>query len=83
MKTNIKKSGNSFILYIPKPFALKTHISNGTVVDISVEKGKIIINPLSDISEKESDLDSLLSKITEQNIHKEVFTGEPIGNEIW
>ena len=80
MKINVQKWGNSLALRIPKSFALETHIKQGASVDISLEKGKLVIKP---IPEKKYTLDDLLSRITKQNIHKEVDTGQIVGREVW
>ena len=80
MKVQVQKWGNSLALRIPKSFARETGIDQGTAVDISLEEGKIVIRPLT---EPAYSLDDLLSKVTKQNIHKEVDTGPPQGGEIW
>jgi len=49
-------------------------------VNMSLIDGKIIITP---VFESEYNPEDLLSKITEENIHKEFDTGEPMGKEIW
>ena len=80
MKVQVQKWGNSLALRIPKSFARETGIDQGTAVDISLEEGEIVIRPLT---EPAYSLDDLLSKVTKQNIHKEVDTGPPQGRESW
>lgn len=80
MQTKISKWGNSLALRIPKSFALNANLKQNELVDLSIEKEKIIITP---INEKEYSLEELLDKVTESNLHGEVDTGEPVGNEIW
>lgn len=80
MQTKITKWGNSLALRIPKSFALNANLKQNELVDLSIEKEKIIITP---IYEKEYSLKELLDKVTEGNLHGEFDTGEPVGKEIW
>lgn len=80
MKAKIQKWGNSLALRIPKPFANQAKICEGSNVDISIEKEKIIISSLKD---SEYSLTELLSKINKNNIHDEISYGDPQGKEIW
>jgi antitoxin MazE len=80
MQTKIKKWGNSLALRIPKSFALNANLKQDKLVDISVDKERIIITP---ISEKEYSLDELLTGVSEDNLHDEFDTGAPAGKEIW
>lgn len=80
MKAKIQKWGNSLALRIPKPFANQAKIGDGSYVDISIEKEKIIISSLQN---SEYSLTELLSKINKNNIHDEISYGDPQGKEIW
>lgn len=80
MQTQIKKWGNSLALRIPKSFALNANLRQDELVDLSIEKERIIITP---IGEKEYSLDELLECVTESNLHGEFDTGAPVGKEIW
>jgi antitoxin MazE len=80
MQTKIKKWGNSLALRIPKLFALDVNLKPNNMVDISIDKGRIIITP---ISEKEYSLEKLLKGISKNNLHGEIGTGAPAGKEIW
>jgi antitoxin MazE len=66
MKTHVQRWGNSLGLRIPKSFAEGLRLRDGSPVEISLEEGAVIIKPDLDRS---FDLDSLLSKITAENIH--------------
>ena len=79
MQAKIKKWGNSLALRIPKSFALNANIKQDELVDISIDKEKIIITP---IVPKEYSLDELLASVTEDNLHGEFDTGVPVGKEI-
>jgi len=80
MQTKIKKWGNSLALRIPKSFALNANLRQDELVDISIDKEKIIITP---IGEKEYSLDELLEGVSEDNLHGEFDTGTPVGKETW
>jgi antitoxin MazE len=80
MKIQIQKWGNSLAVRIPKSFAQEAHIDRGTLVDLALEEGEIIIRP---VVEPQYSLNELLAKVTKDNIHGEVDTGEAQGKEIW
>ena len=80
MQTKIKKWGNSLALRIPKSFALNANLRQDELVDISIDKERIIITP---IGQKEYWLDELLAGVSEDNLHGEFDTGVPVGKEIW
>ncbi len=80
MQTKLQKWGNSLAVRIPKAFAREAHVADGTPVDLSVDDGKIIIDPHI---EPEYRLDDLLEGVTSQNLHAEVDTGEAVGREAW
>lgn len=78
METKIHKWGNSLAVRLPKAFADQAGIENGSNVLLKVEDGKILVVPVTD---KESLLDSMLSRINESNIHEEVDFGDAVGRE--
>ena len=80
MQAKIKKWGNSLALRIPKSFALNANLRQNKLVDLSIDKERIIITP---IDEKEYSLDELLESVSESNLHGEVDTGAAVGKEIW
>lgn len=80
MQTKIKKWGNSLALRIPKSFALNAKLKQDVLVDLSIDKERIVITL---IDEKEYSLDELLKGISESNLHGEIDTGAPVGKEIW
>jgi antitoxin MazE len=80
MQTKIQKWGNSLAVRIPKAFVEEAHVAYGTSVDLSVDDGKIVIDPRA---EPEYRLEDLLKGVTKRNIHAEVDTGEAVGREVW
>jgi len=80
MLTKVQKWGNSLALRIPKAFALDAHLENDSLVEVTIENGKISVTPVRAVSWS---LDELLNEITEDNLHAEVNSGSAAGNEIW
>jgi len=80
MKLKIQKWGNSLALRIPKALAIEANVASGSTVEMSLSNGELKIKPIED---QEYTLDELLSGITAENIHDEVSTGIPQGNESW
>jgi antitoxin MazE len=80
MKTRIQKWGNSLALRIPKSFAAEAQLREDTPVELSLIKGKLVVQPLA---EEPLTLDDLLRSVTDQNLHGEWDTGPAIGREVW
>ncbi len=79
MRTKIQKWGNSLAIRIPKAFVKEAHVDYGTSVDLSVDDGKIVIDPHT---EHEFRLEDLLKGVTNCNIHAEIETGKAVGREV-
>jgi len=78
MSTKIQKWGNSLGVRLPKSVVEQSNLTENSEVEVESKDGVIIIFP----SKKKYSLDSLLSKITPSNLHKEEdFKSE--GNEVW
>ena len=80
MRVQVQKWGNSLALRIPSSFAKESHIEKGSEVELSLEAGKIVVNP---VKKPAYALDDLLSGVTEDNLHSEVETGPSVGKEVW
>ena len=78
MKVQVQKWGNSLALRIPKSFAVETSIENGSTVEVTLEKGAIVMKP----AREDINLEDLLSGITSENIHVETDFGRPEGKEL-
>jgi len=63
-----------------QPCITNSQIIRTELVDLSIDKERIIITP---IDEKEYSLDELLESVSETNLHGEFDTGAPVGKEIW
>ena len=80
MRTRIQKWGNSLALRIPKAFALEVGLERDGEVELSVEKGRLVIVPPSMPSYT---LEELLSGVRPSNIHAETDWGPAVGKEAW
>ena len=80
MRTKIVKWGNSLGLRIPKSFAEEVMVAEGSIVDLSMEDGNLIVKVTHP---NEMDLNDLLDGITDENIHGEIDTGDGMGGEVW
>ncbi len=80
MKTKVQKWGNSLGLRIPRSFAAEAQVEAGTIVNISVENGGLLIRR---VHQRRYSLSDLLKKVTSRNLHGEVETGEAVGREAW
>lgn len=80
MQARVQRWGNSLGVRIPRSFAREVGVAAGTTVDLSIEDGKLVIVPLPTRSLR---LEDLLRDVTPQNVHREVATGPPRGNEAW
>ncbi|MHB8916815.1 MAG: AbrB/MazE/SpoVT family DNA-binding domain-containing protein [Desulfocucumaceae bacterium] len=77
MEYHIQKWGNSLGIRIPKALAQKAGLVEGTPVEIVLDDQSIIIRP------RRYSLETLLSGVTSENLHREVDTGKPVGREVW
>jgi antitoxin MazE len=80
MRTRVGKWGNSLALRIPKQFAADAGIEDESVVQVTLQNRTIVIEP---VAVPTYSLAQLLAKITPENLHAEVDTGEAIGGEAW
>ena len=80
MKTRLRKWGNSLACRIPKAYANEAGLEDDTAVNVSVIKGKLVIEPLV---ESKPTLKQLLARVTPENLHGEVDTGDAEGREAW
>ena len=80
MHIQVQKWGNSLALRIPKTYAQEANVRQGATVDISLQKGKIVLAP---VLKNPFTLKKLLAKVTRKNLHGEVDFGPAAGKEIW
>jgi len=80
MRVAVQKWGNSLALRIPKNVAVDSRITRGTVVEVSLAKGRLVIRP---VPARTYTLTQLLAGVTRKNLHREVESGGPVGRESW
>lgn len=80
MRARVQKWGNSLALRIPKAFALEAGLDENAIVELAIKDGKVTIES---ITEPEFTLEELVAGINEDNLHGEISTGGPMGNEVW
>lgn len=80
MKVQIQRWGNSLALRIPKSFAIESKIDQGSVVEVSLDQGRLVVEP---VTELDYTLEELLAGVTKRNLHAEVDTGVAMGKEVW
>jgi antitoxin MazE len=66
MKTRIQKWGNSLAVRIPKSYAEDLGLADNSPAEMSLEEGGVVIRP---DKERSWDLDSLLTAMTDENVH--------------
>jgi antitoxin MazE len=80
MQIMIQQWGNSLALRIPKAFAHQAKVKKGSRVRLTIEKNRLVVEP---VKEAKITLETLLAKVTPENIHPETDWGKPMGKEIW
>ena len=78
MEAVVKKWGNSLGIRIPNLIAKDLALKDGSYVDISDKGNEIVIKPLH-----KNSLLEMLNLVNDKNIHKEIKTTGPVGNEVW
>jgi len=79
METTVQKWGNSLAIRIPGSYAKSLRLQKGVSVNLIEEENRLVIIP----GKSSLKLKDLLSKINDDNIHKEEFAEGPVGKEIW
>ena len=82
MLTKVQKWGNSQGLRVAKSLLDEVGIHVGDEVDVSVRRGRIIVDPVSRIRGR-YDLTALVSKMPDDYQPDEFDWGPPTGKELW
>lgn len=80
MNTMVQKWGNSLALRIPRSVANDVHLHQGSVVDIALVAGKIVVKPRQ---QRHYTLAQLLRGVTKRNRHAALDWGGRVGQEAW
>ncbi len=76
-KSHVSKWGASLAVRIPKSVAEQWGVREGSAIEIVPRGDRVVLH------RKVYDLDAMLAGITPDNLHSEVDTGGPVGNEAW
>ena len=76
-ESSVSKWGNSLAIRIPAAIAQEWGVREGERIEIIQRDGEVVL------WKKTYDLATLLSHITEDNLHGEIDTGPPVGKEVW
>ena len=79
MTTKVQRWGNSLALRIPKSFAKDVHLEQGVTVNLTIDDGRLVIEPSPKVKYS---LSGLLKNVTENNLHKESDFGRSQGREV-
>ena len=79
MRGRVQKWGNSLAIRIPKLIAKDSNIDTGSVVELRLAKGSVVITP---VKGPEYSLRKLLAAITDENRHGEINTRDAVGREL-
>jgi antitoxin MazE len=80
MIATAQKWGNSLAVRIPRTIAQDIRLKAGSLVALTVRDGQLLVQPQSNPTYR---LSQLLKGIDRKNLHREVGTGAPVGNEAW
>ncbi len=80
MRVAVRKWGNSLALRIPKSVAQDSRLELGAEVELTPERGRLIVTP---IRRPAFTLEGLLAGVTATNRHREIRTGLAVGREVW
>jgi len=80
MRVVVKKWGNSASVRIPSAIMEAARLRLDQPVDVREEAGRIVIEPIRDA---DYDIATLVAEITDENRHRTVEMGPPIGREVW
>ena len=77
-------ANRKLMLEIPESlFEELHHLAELTSQSVESVALQSIMSNLSGVSAKVYDLDELLSRVTPNNLHGEIHTGEPVGREVF
>ena len=80
MRAQVSKWGNSLALRIPGPMAKELAIEDGRAVELTLERGKLVVAPIAAPS---YDIRDLVAQMKRGREHEEINTGKPRGDEAW
>ena len=80
MSITLHRWGNSVGLRLPKPMLEQLGLTEGSQVDVMIEAGRLVIEP---VRRRRMTMAELLEGFTSDDRPGEVDWGAPAGREIW
>ena len=80
METRIGRWGNSLAVRIPQSVASQIGLTVNAAVALTPRGRQLVISVLE---RPATELDDLLARVTDDNLHGEVETGPSVGGEAW
>ena len=74
MRSIIVKWGRSAAVRVPISVLQEAGLATDQAIDVRVENGRVIIEPIFDLEE-------MLARVTDENLHDEASFGAPTGRE--
>ena len=78
MTVTLKKWGNSLAVRIPKDVARSLKVESDSLMELELQEGVLTLRP-----KRGNRLEALVSQIDGKNLHEEIETDGPVGNEAW
>lgn len=78
MEIVISRWGNSLGVRLPKAALERAHLHEGDTLSVEETEEGLLLRPVH-----APKLEDMLAAITPENLHGEVFTGGPVGQEAW
>ena len=75
--SHVAKWGTSLAVRIPKPIAEQWGVHEGSAIEIASRGDQVVL------SKRSRSLVEMMTRVTPDNLHSELDTGPPVGNEGW
>lgn len=79
MQVQLEESENGLTLPIPEEVAQSSQMQPGSLVDLSLIDGKILVSP---VRRSKYTIEELMAGVTNENVREAVDFGPPVGKEI-
>jgi antitoxin MazE len=80
MQAKVQKWGNSLAVRIPRSLAQQSRLGENSEVEMTIKNGSIVLVP---IKPQKPSLQTLLDQVSDENLHGEVESDGPVGQEAW
>ncbi len=77
LKTQVSKWGSSLAVRIPKAIAEEWGVKEGTQIELTRDNNGL------NLRKRKYDLDEMIASMRNADLHPEIETDGPRGNEVW